>query len=217
MIPVVIVPTLNQYEPLQRMLDSIDYPVDHLIVIDNGGVCPDLRSPARRTSIVRLPANIGVASAWNLGIKIAPHASYWLIASDDIEFIPGRLSEIPDLVPGGLVSDWSNTAPFTCFAVSEEVIDEVGLFDDYFWPGVGEDRNYQRRIRKAGLPMRCLLRFYNDPTPGATRKSLPNSDDWLFDNNSEVTSEHRGFSLRRRRYIEETYLKGGPPIHATNE
>jgi hypothetical protein len=31
-----IVPVLNRYDLLQRMLDSVDVPVDHLLIIDNG-------------------------------------------------------------------------------------------------------------------------------------------------------------------------------------
>ena len=37
MVPVIIVPVLNRYDLLDRCLQSIDYPVETLIVIDNGG------------------------------------------------------------------------------------------------------------------------------------------------------------------------------------
>lgn len=210
-------PTLSQYGLLQKMLRTIDHPIGHLLVIDNGGSCPPLESTAERTSIVHLPSNIGVAASWNLGIKLTPEAPFWMIGSDDILFRPGMLAQIPDLVQGALVTDWGQTAPFSCFAIHEDLIDAVGLFDEYFWPGCGEDRNYQRRVRKAGLPIRCLLRWYDAPIPGATRNSMPNAGAWLHDNFSQVRLEPRGFDLKRRRYMEETYLKGGPPIQATSE
>jgi len=36
MIPNLIIPVLNRYDLLDRMLASIDYPVAHLLIIDNG-------------------------------------------------------------------------------------------------------------------------------------------------------------------------------------
>ena len=36
MIENLIVPVLNRYDLLQRMLDSVDVKVEHLLVIDNG-------------------------------------------------------------------------------------------------------------------------------------------------------------------------------------
>ena len=35
-IPVIIVPILNRYDLLEQMLDSINYPVDNILIIDNG-------------------------------------------------------------------------------------------------------------------------------------------------------------------------------------
>jgi hypothetical protein len=31
-----IVPVLNRYDLLQRMLTSLDYPIGHLLIVDNG-------------------------------------------------------------------------------------------------------------------------------------------------------------------------------------
>jgi hypothetical protein len=36
MIPNLIIPVLNRYDLLERMLQSIDYPIAHLLIIDNG-------------------------------------------------------------------------------------------------------------------------------------------------------------------------------------
>ncbi len=36
MIENLIVPVLNRYDLLDRMVGSIDYPVEHLLIIDNG-------------------------------------------------------------------------------------------------------------------------------------------------------------------------------------
>jgi hypothetical protein len=37
MVPVVVIPVLNRYDLLERCIDSLDFPVDKIIIIDNGG------------------------------------------------------------------------------------------------------------------------------------------------------------------------------------
>jgi len=211
-----IVPTLIHYDLLQRMLDSVDYPLGHLIVIDNGGHCPNLTSPADRTSILRMPSNLGVPSSWNLGIKLEPSAPYWVIASDDIIYEPGKLAQIPDLITDAFVCDCAHELRFASFALSDTVVEQVGIFDEYFWPGVGEDVQYHARMRQHQIPRRCLPHLYTHDV-GATCNSLADSYDWKRDNIEQVTSQVRGYDLARRRYMETTYLKAGPPIQPTSE
>lgn len=221
MIPVLIVPTLSNYSGLQAMLDSIDYPVGHVIVVDNGERCPDMFCPAAdRLSIVHLPANIGVAASWNLGIKLTPFANYWLFASDDVTFNPNKLALLPEIGPMGIVQDWSHQreATFAAFSISEDVVRSVGLFDEYYWPGCGEDKNFIARCKHRNMSFKCLLHWYDHPEPGKTRRALPNAGEWLADNFSKSrTIAVRGFDLDRRIYMENAYLKSGPPTHATSE
>jgi hypothetical protein len=43
MVPVIIIPVLNRYDLMERAIRSIDYPVERLIIIDNGdGYDPDM-------------------------------------------------------------------------------------------------------------------------------------------------------------------------------
>ncbi len=81
MIPVMVVPVLNRYDLLQRMLDSIDFPVADLLLIDNGGDVDRLRFPdfVLNSHILPLPANLGVSGSWNLGVKLFPHAPKWIL------------------------------------------------------------------------------------------------------------------------------------------
>jgi len=41
MIPNLIVPVLNRYDLLERFLQSLDYPIRDVLIIDNGGDCSD--------------------------------------------------------------------------------------------------------------------------------------------------------------------------------
>ena len=77
MLPNLIVPVLNRYDLLRRMLGSIDYPIRDLLIIDNGGKFEDMfdkdELPVKNLRVLMLPSNLGVAASWNLGIKLFPH------------------------------------------------------------------------------------------------------------------------------------------------
>ena len=155
MIPNLIVPTLNRYDLLQKMLDSIDYPVKHLLVIDNGGKLKGYDVPlcVEEITTLYMPANLGVASSWNLGIKCFPFDDMWFIVSDDVEFQPGaleawHLDSSPDRV---VVSDeWPF---FQVMSIGENVIERVGLFDEALHPANFEDDDFEWRCGMAGFPV----------------------------------------------------------------
>lgn len=156
MIPVLIVPILNQPELLYRMLDSVDVKVGTLVVIDNGHCLPGdfpRRNWARNAYLLRMPANLGVAGSWNLGIKATPMAPWWMVANFDVVFPPGALAQFdrPDspeaLVLSGGSPDWC------VFTVGERVVERVGLFDEALYPAYWEDLDYERRCEAAGVPI----------------------------------------------------------------
>jgi hypothetical protein len=68
MVPCVVVPILNRPDLLDRCLKSIDYPVETLIVVDNGGVYDaDMmswvvdRQLVKNSYVWSFPSNLGVA------------------------------------------------------------------------------------------------------------------------------------------------------------
>lgn len=59
----------------QRLLDSIDYPVDKLVVVDNSGLKAWIPRPNDYVGelwTIRLPHGLGANGAWNLIIKTTP-------------------------------------------------------------------------------------------------------------------------------------------------
>lgn len=158
MIDAVIVPTLNQTERLYRLLASIDAPVGDLVIIDNGLRWPRgdrLRVPvvpiAARQHVIELPANLGVAGSWNLGIKVTPHASRWLICNDDTVFGPGSLTCLDQQARRDAVTLSAAEPSWSCFVLGDQVVDRVGLFDERFHPAYFEDTDYARRCVMAGV------------------------------------------------------------------
>ena len=78
-IPVIGVPIVNGVNWLKRLIESVDYPVDELCVINNNGrgeldyelfrLTQVKHDFIGKITICTLPSNIGCAGAWNLIIK----------------------------------------------------------------------------------------------------------------------------------------------------
>ena len=159
MIPVMVVPTLTRHDLLVQMLASIDYPVGFLLIVNNHPsanfegthAIPNCVAEYR---VLNMPANLGVAGSWNIGVKCSPFAPWWMIVSDDIEFQPGALEKFAaERSPDGLTI--SDEWPFyQLMGLSENVVAEVGLFDECLFPANFEDDDYQRRCEAAGVEVR---------------------------------------------------------------
>ena len=156
MIPVLIVPLLTRPDLLNRMLDSVDYHVGTLVVIDNGHCLPSdfpHRDWADNAYLLRMPSNLGVASSWNLGIKATPFAPWWLVANFDITWPAGSLAEFDTDDASRVLRLSGGTPPWCAFSVGEDVVSAVGLFDEYLHPAYFEDTDYERRCEAAGAPV----------------------------------------------------------------
>ena len=147
MIPVMLVPVLNGYDKLQKMLDSIDYPIEHIIILDNGGKLKSLECKfAKELSIINFPYNLGIATPYNIGIKLTPMAKYWLFAQNDIIWLPNGLEKIDKLSGSNVFGiDMDGIRPFACRTIGENVVSKVGLLDESYFPAPGDDTNYHKR------------------------------------------------------------------------
>lgn len=198
-----IVPVLNRYDLLVRMIGSIDYPVEHLLVIDNGGELVSLPQGdfIQNLHVLNMPSNLGVAASWNLGIKAFPHSHRWFFASNDMFFLPGALETLSEARRDEITL--SDMFPYWhTFCVGDEALSKVGLFDEALYPAYFEDTDMQRRAAHFGVTVRSL----SIPS-GHDNSSTINSDYNLmgknratFDNNSSYYS---------RKVAEEDYGPGG--------
>jgi GT2 family glycosyltransferase len=156
MIENLIVPVLNRYDLLQKMLDSVDVPVDHLLVIDNGsGADLFFSDKFANVTVLAMPANQGVAGSWNLGIKSFPYAHRWFIVSNDVVFEPGALEQLAqarrdEITLTGDAPHWQ------AFALGDEAVSDIGLFDESLFPAYFEDNDYMRRAEFVGVNIRRL-------------------------------------------------------------
>jgi hypothetical protein len=148
-IPVVGIPVLGNHARLQVVLDSLDYPIDKLIILDQSG--KQGWKPAKPDCVEELivwnfPHAMGVSTSWNTIIKATPFASHWILLNDDIQFPPGSLAKLAKeaaentdkvVIP--------RQARFSAFSIGDQVITKLGLFDERFFPMYYEDTDYLHR------------------------------------------------------------------------
>jgi GT2 family glycosyltransferase len=146
-----IVPVLNRFDLLQRMIESIDVEAT-VYVINNSAVRQNSRHSNPLVSIwwVDVPSNLGVASSWNLGIKMLPFESRWFISSADCVFASGDLTLLETAKTNALTL-CDKFPYYQTFAVGEDIVNTVGLFDEGLHPIYFEDNDYERRIDYAGM------------------------------------------------------------------
>ena len=207
MIPCMIVPILKGPEILYRMLETIDYPIRKLIIIDNGDALRhSLGWPVEHvqsTKVIKMPANLGVAGSWNLGIKADPFAPWWLIANYDVEWPSGSLKAFSEQAGEGILLAHS-PQPWSAFALSEDAVKRVGLFDEGFHPAYFEDNDYELRAMLAGVTItRSQIPIVHHNS--STLQFFPERNNATFANNADYWERKRakpdegGWSLERRR------------------
>jgi len=159
MVPVIIIPVLNRYDLLDRCLRSIDYPVETLIIIDNGGQStlhdwPWVidRRMVKNYHVWSMPTNLGVAPSWNIGIKATPHADGWIILNSDAFFEPGQLEVFYNDCKPDSVTLTEAQPGWCCAWIGSEVVAKVGLFSECYVPAYFEDNDFQERAKRLNVP-----------------------------------------------------------------
>lgn len=180
------VPVLNRYDLLQRMVSTIDYPVAHLLIIDNGGALDSLQIPDSVKAVTILPmlSNLGVATSWNLGLKQFYRCPVFHFASADMLYAPGDLEKLAHSSPDEITLH--GQAPhWHTFAIGENVVEKIGLFDEALHPIYFEDNDYMRRANAAGITIRMLDLF-----GGHANSSTIHSDQHYKARNSETFQDN---------------------------
>jgi len=184
-----IVPVLNRFDLLKRMVESIDVQAT-VYVINNANF--EERFHYSNEHLVNLhwidlPSNLGVASSWNLGIKMLPFESRWFISSADCYFQPGDL-ELLQTAKTDALTLCTKFPYYQTFAVGEEIVKCIGLFDESLHPIYFEDNDYELRLGKAGLRVDHLpLQLGHD------NSSTINSDVKLSERNQVTFANNRKY------------------------
>jgi len=172
-----IVPVLNRFDLLKRMVESIDVQAT-VYVINNSGEKQDFEydNPLVEMHWLDMPSNLGCSTSWNLGIKMLPFESKWIITSADAYFLPGACQMFADAADDEITL--CNSFPhWQTWSVGQKVIEKIGLFDEGIHPAYFEDTEYEWRARQSGVKITYLpipIGHDNSSTIGEPKYSARN-------------------------------------------
>ena len=196
MIPVLIIPILNRYDLLDGMLNTIDYPIKEVCVINNG---KETFTPSRtdlNIRVLNLPSNLGMSGSWNLAIKLYPHEPYWMFASADTHCAPGSLEKFNQESGEDRLSVTADA--WTFFSIGANIIRSVGLFDERFYPIYFEDNDYYERIIRSGKES-CYVStgIQMDLAEGSGSQTIK-SDENLSNRNNETFVKNKEYFEKKK-------------------
>lgn len=159
MIPVLGFATLTKFDMAQRLLDSIDYPVEKVVIIDNSGKRefePRPNINIKDLWLIQVPHGLGANGAWNLIIKSTPFAPYWVLPNDDSWFEPGALQKIAENVDTEAFNFVNVNPKWSCVIPTEGSVRKAGLWDEAFHPIYYDDDDYEWRMKELGVPFKTI-------------------------------------------------------------
>lgn len=146
----VIIPVYNTYDKLQRCVESFDFTVKNLLIINNGTGTVDVPQRAENQIVLEMPSNLGVGPSWNLGIKLFPWSAGWVFLNSDAWFDP-RAGEVFESFFRRDNIVLAGQPGWCCAWVGDKVVDRIGLFSECYVPAYFEDVDYERRASDAGF------------------------------------------------------------------
>ena len=229
MIPVIGAAIVNEVKWLKRQLDSVDFPVENYIIIDNsGGVLnEELNNLISNTTnefiknlkVYHMPYNIGCGAAWNMIINSFMKSKYWVLASHDCSFGTGFLKEMHDKAQDNEVGMIHGNGgefglgSYDLFLIKSCVVQSHGYFDENLYPAYGEDVDYIMRLHNKPIKKAIDLKsiYYH----GDAEINGPNGADNDYEETGMKTKKHSQELHDKLTYINELnyeylFKKWGP-------
>jgi len=171
----IIIPVINCLNVTKKCLETIKYPQKEIIIIDNGSKSEvrDYFKKKKNIKYIKNSKNLGVAAAWNQGIKAAKYP-YLIFLNNDTLLSPVALSNLSKaiekdstahIISGSEARDQLSALSFNqensrlvegafngaFFCLSKTLIKKVGYFDEKFYPAYCEDIDYVWRAYLEGF------------------------------------------------------------------
>lgn len=188
----IVIPTFNRWDLLNKCLKSIrdntDLTNGEVIVVSNG--CTDF-TPFRFNTeynnknfhLLHWPKPLGYPKAVNLGMSAATGEYVILLNNDTVLYNNTWLDQLLEPFNNhskagitGLIKRYQGHKPwvlFFCAAIKREVINKIGLLDETFTPGCGEDIDYCIRAYSAGYSIHQVPEVRLDGVEGTNKVAGP--------------------------------------------
>ena len=187
MIPVLGFAVYSQFDKADRLLASIDYPVEHLVIVDNSGSKtwePKQPEQVKNLWLLRIPYGLGLVGAWNLVIKSTPYAPYWVLVNDDAWFEAGALEAIAKNADPEALNFVDIIPEWSCVVFGEGAIAKAGLYDERFYPLYFDDNDLHRRMENAGVRInRIEAKVHHENSSSLKGKSEQNNRSYSANQN----------------------------------
>jgi len=183
MIPVLGFLTYSRFDLAERLLESIDYPVEHLVIVDNSGkreFNPKQPELVKNMWLIQVPHGLGYGGGLNLIVKSTPFAPYWILVNDDSVFAPGALKKIHERVDTDAINFLSIMPKWSGFVLGEGAVLKAGLFDERFHPIYFEDNDYERRLLAAGVPAKFIHAVLHHDNSSTLNSGFHSQNDKTF-------------------------------------
>lgn len=188
MIQVLGFATLSRFDLADRLLASIDYPVENLVIVDNSGLKtwkPKQPEQVKNLWLLRVPYGLGLVGAWNLIIKSTPYAPYWILVNDDAYFEAGALEVIAREVDFEALNFVDIIPEWSCVVFGEGAIAKAGVYDERFYPLYFDDDDLRRRMDAAGVKInRIQAKVHHDNS--STLQGFSNQNSRTFSANEKL-------------------------------
>ena len=175
-LPFIGIPILNRGDLLERLIKSIDYPVETVFIINNGKDESVRRAIEKITGfeypsdkpkpglfhryssmgfvskyiIVTSAKNLGVAGSWNTFITRSNNP-YWFICGNDMMFRPGELKQIAEFAAKNHETySMIYAMGYSAFMMTNLGLKTVGTFDENIYPAYLEDCDHFYRLKLSG-------------------------------------------------------------------
>lgn len=209
MIPAFVATAYNRHDLLERMLRSIDEPVERGLVVDNARtdlVLPEFMGPEWRVFMPPF-ASLGYPGSINFLVSQTFDAPWWFWASNDVVFGPGDLAAIVKLMDEAGPAPRLVTNDYSWGAINRAVVDRVGLFDEWsFYPIYFDDMSFGYSCKLGGVEW---VRYTGSITQGAD--GFANS--LTIQSDPDVKAKNgRSWPINEAAYVAKW---GGLPGHET--
>jgi GT2 family glycosyltransferase len=191
------IPTYNRADLLIPALIfyAQDYPNIEILVIDNGKQNIKINTKMPNLTIIESGSNLGVAASWNMlcDIIYGQH-DYAMILNDDI-YLGRKEWEIDNFLTNYKKDLYISTQDWCSFILPKKTFEDIGRFDEQFYPAYFEDNDYTHRLI---LKSKSIFQ-------------VPFLNPFIYKSSQSILKEpslREGYLLNEKRYAEKW---GGKP------